>query len=330
MKKKVLSILPQVVIYGMFAVTIILSPNLLMAIEKVVIFSGSSPVFAPGFVADAKGFFKSEGLDVTLRTFTSGADATEGFRSGNAQFLIASDVPFIYLLSGGDSVALAQFSVNRDMLLVMGGPNVKKTSEMKGKKVALVRKSASEYLLHLYLKRGGLTLEDVKLVHLAPFDHVPAITKGDVDGLSTWKPFDLKIQAIGGSKFNILSNCGSEDYLLYSGIATTKKFAKSHPEEVKGVLKALRKACDWLSDASLDESSKLIGNYLKMEPEEAKYVIFTNTWDLMETKKYRKSMKNIEDFLFTRKLISQKIDWSSALGSSFLKEIDPSLVKPED
>src|SRR5262249_12277041 len=111
--------------------------------QSIAIFTGTSPIFGPVFVSDAKGFFKEEGIDVTVKAFTSGADASEGFRSGGAQFLIASDVPLIYQLVGGQAVLLGQFSQNDDMLIMMGGKAVNSPAELKGKKIGLVRKSGS-------------------------------------------------------------------------------------------------------------------------------------------------------------------------------------------
>ena len=118
-------------------------------------------MFAPAFIADQKGFFKDEGLDVTVRPFSSGAEATEGFRSGAADFLVASDVPLLYLLAGGDTVMVAQFSANPDMLVIVGPKGATSPADLKGKKIGLVTKSASEYLLSNYLKRAGLTVADV-------------------------------------------------------------------------------------------------------------------------------------------------------------------------
>ena len=123
--------------------------------QRIRIFAGSSPVFAPVFVADQRGFFKAEGLDVQVRPFSSGAEATEGFRSGSADFLVASDVPLIYLLVGGDTTMLAQFSANRDMLVMVGPKGTAGPADLKGKKIGLVTRSSSEYLLHQYLKRAG-------------------------------------------------------------------------------------------------------------------------------------------------------------------------------
>ncbi len=293
------------------------------------IFSGSSPVFAPVFVADAKGFFKEERLDVSVRPFTSGAEATEGFRSGAAQFLVASDVPILYLLPGGDVVLLAQFSANPDMLLVVAGKEVKGPAELKGKRIGLVRKSASEYLLHNYLKRGGLTLEDVKLVHLAPFDQVPALVRGDVDALSTWKPFDEKIFGLAGDRFRTVSWNGREDYVLYSGIVAKRSFVESNPREVAAVLRALRRASDWLSKNDLKSASELLGQYLKTSPEDVAHVIRNNSWAMVDDPAFRRVMQSIERFLLDQKLIAGPVDWARARDVSFLRRIDPALVRAD-
>ena len=52
------------------------------AATKINVFSGVSPVFAPPFVAFVKGYFKEEGLDVTVRTFQAGVAAAEALPLG--------------------------------------------------------------------------------------------------------------------------------------------------------------------------------------------------------------------------------------------------------
>jgi ABC-type nitrate/sulfonate/bicarbonate transport system substrate-binding protein len=293
------------------------------------IFSGSSPVFAPVFIADVQGFFKEEKLDVSVRPFTSGAEATEGFRSGAAQFLVASDVPLMYLLPGGDVVLLGQFSANEDMLLIVGDKTVKTPADLKGKKIGLVRKSASEYLLHNYLTRGNLTLEDVKLVHLAPFDQVPALVRGDVDALSTWKPFDKKITGLSGDKFRIVSWNGQENYVLYSGIVAKRSFVAANQNDVQAVMRALKKASDWMAGQSPKTVSETLGKYLKTNPEDVAYVITRNSWTMVDDAAFRGVMQDIEKFLLAQSLIPKKVNWTEAKDQSFLRKMDPALVKGE-
>src|SRR5918996_79805 len=291
------------------------------------VFSGSSPVFAPVFIADTQGFFTQEGLEVTVRPFTSGAEATEGFRAGAAQFLAACDVPALYLLAGGDAVLLAQFSANPDMLLVVAEKGVKGPADLKGKRVGLVRKSASEYLLNNYLKRAGLTLEDVKLVHLAPFDQVPALVRGDVDALSTWKPFDRKIFELGGDKFRTLTWSGKEDYILYCGIVAKREYLDQNPVQATQVLRALHKASGWLAANEMKIVSGVLGTYLKTSADDVAYVIKNNGWKIVDDAQFRRMLESIERFLLAQRLIKSEINWSQVKDASFLRKVDPALVQ---
>jgi ABC-type nitrate/sulfonate/bicarbonate transport system substrate-binding protein len=296
------------------------------AAQKIRIFAGSSPVFAPVFVADSQGFFAGEGLDVTVRPFASGAEATEGFRSGAAEFLVASDVPLIYLLVGGDTAMLAQFSANPDMLLVMGPKGLAGAAELKGKKIGLVTKSASEYLLNNYLRRAGLTLADVERVHLAPFDQVPALVRGDVYALSSWKPFDMKIKEIGGEKFTVATWNGRENYVLFSGIVGKRDYIARNPETTQKLVRALAQASKWLVTTDAKTRSEALGKYLKTQPADVAHVIENNRWDLAVTPQFRSTMSDIEAFLTAQGLIKTRVDWNAAYDWSFLRKIDPQLV----
>lgn len=294
--------------------------------EKIRIFAGSSPVFAPVFIADQQGFFKEEGLDVSVRPFTSGAEATEGFRSGAAEFLVASDVPLIYLLVGGDTVMLAQFSANPDMLLIIGPKGMSAPSELKGKKFGLVTKSASEYLLNNYLKRAGLALNDVERVHLAPFDQVPALVRGDVFAVSSWKPFDLKIAQLGAGKYDVATWSVRENYMLFSGVVAKRDFVSKNPESTQKVVRALAKAAKWMSDTDAQTEGETLAKYLKTDAADIRHVIANNTWDVKVTPAFTGTMSAIEEFLSQQNLIKSRADWRTAYDWSFLKKIDPSLA----
>jgi ABC-type nitrate/sulfonate/bicarbonate transport system substrate-binding protein len=294
--------------------------------DKIRVFAGSSPVFAPIFIADQKGFFAQEGLDVTVRPFTSGAEATEGFRAGAAEFLVASDVPLLYLLVGGDTAMLAQFSANSDMLLIVGPKGISGPESLKGKKIGLVTKSASEYLLNNYLKRANLSLAEVERVHLAPFDQVPALVRGDVFALSSWKPFDKKIVELSGGKYQIISWNGQEDYVLFSGIVAKSEFIKKFPDETHKVVRALAKAARWLADTEAKNVGETLAKYLKTDSKDLAYVIASNTWDMTVSPKFKTTMIDIERFLAEQSLIKTRVNWDTAYNWSFLKKVDPKLV----
>lgn len=294
--------------------------------DKLRVFAGSSPIFAPIFVADQMGFFKDEGLDVVVRPFASGAEATEGFRSGAAEFLVAADVPLIYVLAAGDTAMLAQFSANPDMLRIIGPIGLAGPEALRGKKVGIAAKSASEYMLNNYLARGGIKITEVERVNLAPFDQVSALVRGDVFALSTWTPFDKKIAQIAGNKYATASWNQQEGYIVFSGIVSKRDFAERKPEETAKVLKALIRASNYLSKTDVSVSSAAVARYLKTSPEDVQHVIANNRWDMAVDQNFISGMEAIEAFLAEQKFISKRVDWKVAYDWSFLKRVAPELV----
>lgn len=293
---------------------------------KINVFSGVSPVFAPAFIADFKGYFKEEGLDVTLRTFQSGAAASEAFRTGGAQFLVTCDQPMLMIASGGDSVIVTQFSENDHMLIVVGHKDMKGPADLKDKKVGLFRKSSSEYMLGEYMKSGGLSVGDIEMVHLAPFDQVPALARGNVDALATWKPFDLKVIALN-EDLKILADTGDLGYALYCGMLATRKFLESDEGDMDKFMRAIKKGSDWLTNSKPEEVYQAIADYTKLPAGNVEHTVKGQGWGMVNDAKFRDQMKKLEMFLLDLKLIKNEIDWMSATDWSYIKKLDPKLYQ---
>jgi hypothetical protein len=51
------------------------------------------------------------------------------------------------------------------------------------------------------------------------------------------------------------------------------------------------------------------------------------TYDMTETPEYRAAMKEMETFMLNAGLIKKPIDWGKVLGSRYLREVSPQLVK---
>jgi ABC-type nitrate/sulfonate/bicarbonate transport system substrate-binding protein len=297
------------------------------AAQTVRIFSGSSPAFSPLFIADQQGFFKKEGLDVVIRPFPSGAEATEGFRSGAADLLVAADVPLLYLLSGGDAALVAPISAARDYLVIVGPKGAEAPTAFKGKRVGLVTKSSSEYLLDLFLKQSGLGLQDVERVHLSPFDQVSALVRGDVYGLSSWKPFDEKIEALAKGKFENVSWNERVGYVSYSGIVAKREYIRKNPETLQKVIRALMQAGAWLDKAGPQEASVSLAKYLRTNASDIVPVIKNTGWDIKVTPDFTNTIAQIEEFLAKQSLIKARVDWSAAYDWSALKAVSPDAVR---
>jgi ABC-type nitrate/sulfonate/bicarbonate transport system substrate-binding protein len=293
--------------------------------QQVNVASGVSPVFGAPFIADEKGFFKDAGLDVSIKTFQAGAAANEAFRSGGFQYLVTCDQPAMMMAASGEASIISMFNQTQHMVWMLGHKDVKGPADLKGKKIGVFRKSASEFMLEQYLKSGGLTTKDVEMVHLAPFDQIPAVVKGDVAALSLWKPFDLKV--FGLSKdFKILADTGSMGYTLYCGMLVNRKYGAANPGEVDKFMKAVKRATDYLV-SNPKEANASIAKFVKLPVEEVEHVIGGEGWSMEVNDAMMKQLRALEKFMLDLELIKAPVDWNTAVDWSYTKRLDPKLVK---
>jgi sulfonate transport system substrate-binding protein len=320
-----ISRLTRIVAVGTVAAAAVLASPV-QAAEKINVFSGVSPIFAPPFIADVKGYFKEEGLDVTVRTFQAGMEATESFRTGGAQFLVNCDQAMLIMAASGGAVISAQFSKNDHMLTIVAPKAMSGPADLKGKKIGLVRRSASEYLLERYLQQAGLSTKDVEMVNLAPFDQVPAIVRGDVYAISSWKPLDSKVYALSNN-FKEVANPRSMGYALYCGMLTSRKYLETVDEEtVNKFMRAIKKGSDFLTN-NPEEGIATIAKFTRLPADEVAYVVKGQSWDLVIDEPFREQLRNIEKFLLAHKLIPNPVNWETAVDWSHIKRLDPNLVK---
>ncbi|MDE0304834.1 MAG: ABC transporter substrate-binding protein [Albidovulum sp.] len=293
---------------------------------KINIFSGVSPVFAPPFVAHVNGYFEEEGLDVDVKTFQAGAQAAEAFRSGGAQFLVTCDQPMIAMAAAGDAIIVTQFSDSNNMVFVMGPKGASGPGDLMGKKVGVFRKSGSEFMLEKYMESGGLSIEEVEMVHLAPFDQVPALVNGNVDAISLWKPFDLRVMGLS-DEFEILATTGDVGYSLYCGMLASRAYLESAPQgEMQAFMRAVKKGSDFLIE-SHEEGIETISAFTKLQPSDVAHTIEGVKWELVSDEAFRSQMREIEQFLLRLDILKEPIDWDSAADYSYIRELDPSLVR---
>jgi ABC-type nitrate/sulfonate/bicarbonate transport system substrate-binding protein len=289
-------------------------------------FSGPFAHFAALFVADAKGFFKARGVNVTVRLFDSGGAASAAFRGGRADVLSGCDFPTISLLQVEDAIVLAPIEHDAGSILMSAPKTVGGLRELKGKKIGVPMRTSAEFFTARALASVGMTVKDVQLVNLGPADLLPAVVRGDVDAAAWWEPFGWKAEEASGGKVQSLVK-GKGFYTLWCPISARRKFVEAHPAETVKFLQALHDAEKWLNDTPSEERARVIAEYAKSDLPTTRKLADLLTYDMTETPEYRASMKAIEDFMLKSGLIKKSIDWPKVLGTKYLREVDPSLVK---
>ncbi len=170
-----------------------------------------STLFAPLYVAQARGYFKQQGITVRLQNVTAGQDAVALVASGKVDAIVGgfSAGMFSALERGLDFKVVGSMgaSTGKDpapsALMVsrkaVASGAVKRVADLEGAKIGIAGGpgSAGGYLLASILETAGLQLTDVKVVNLAFPDMGKALKSGAVLAALSAAPFTTAMENDG-------------------------------------------------------------------------------------------------------------------------------------
>jgi NitT/TauT family transport system substrate-binding protein len=225
-------------------------------------FISTSLASIPIIVADAKGYFRDEGLDATLVGFESSNSIALAVASGDIDFgTTGLSNPFFVLANsgtlkiiGGDTTEHAGFHglgfVASNQAYAAG---MKSTADFAGHSFGVTQVgSPLEYSLALVLEKHGIALKDVRVIGLQSNSNVAsAITGGQIDGAIMSSANLNAVVDRGGGKF--MSWLDEEVHgAAVSGTVASTKIANGRPDAVRHFLAAFRKGAQTWDAAFLD------------------------------------------------------------------------------
>ena len=140
-------------------------------------------------VADDMGYFRQEGLEVTLLYFPSGLDALEEATEGKAHAATVSAMAFAGMAQKYPSLRIvASLASNPGSRIVARKDRgIGKPSDLKGKKIGFTANTESDYLLYAFLLTEDIPLKSVTMVNLPPNRQAEALVNGEVDAVSAFE-----------------------------------------------------------------------------------------------------------------------------------------------
>jgi NitT/TauT family transport system substrate-binding protein len=119
------------------------------------------------YIADKQGFYKKYGVNVTIKSFDTGTDATRAAATGQIDAAIMPPAQLITLASQGTPVVGIQGQEFPDWVVDSTDPSVNSCSALKGQTIGVDAIGGIRYIaLQQMLKTCGLSIGDV---HPIPF-----------------------------------------------------------------------------------------------------------------------------------------------------------------
>lgn len=208
------------------------------------------------WVAEAKDFFKKNGLELAITEYDSGVSAVKNLMDGKVEIATAADSVLVSNISNApDLRILATIDAVDDIRLIgRKDHGINQLSDLKGKKIGLMRKSPAEFFLDRLLMMEGMSSADVMIINLSPSRQLESITRGELDAVLVWQPYNHKIlHALGTNAFNLSAQSKQDFYWL---LISKDEFIRTRSDTIRRFLSALLMAEDFVKENET-ESKKI-------------------------------------------------------------------------
>ncbi len=229
-------------VLGLFLGLSVLSP-VVYAVERLVV--ADAPTLLTGLVGIAaeKGYFAEQGLEVEIKDYKTGDDATRAMFEGTADIATVAETAFVF-----DSFREKDFSLfatigswdNEVKIVARADRNINSIADLRGKRVGTHPKISVHYFLSQALLKYGLTMRDITPVFKKAGELPATLEAGEIDAFSLREPFiGEAFQRLKGN-VKVFAEPGLY-WKTFSLVARNKTLAE-RPDALQGFLRALRKA----------------------------------------------------------------------------------------
>jgi NitT/TauT family transport system substrate-binding protein len=250
-------------------------------VETIILGVETSMLTSAVWVAENKGYFEEERLEVRIEDFDSGKSALATMlKEGNLDMVTVAQTPVMFNSFERNDYAIiaGMVSSHNDVkILARQDKGIENPSDLRGKKVGTIKGSTGHFFLGLFLTHSGLSLSDVEIIDLGPFKLPEALADGRVDAISTWEPHILNAKKLLGEKATVLEPRGGaklfrEDFYFVAD----RSFIEDNPEALKKFLRAIKKGEEFIRE-NKEEATNIVSQRLEIDKE-----AIVSIWDSFE------------------------------------------------
>lgn len=204
-----------------------------------------TPVYAPLYLADLRGYWAAAGLDVRVALSDAPADTAETLLDGRAQVAWGGPMRVMMYHEADPDCPLVCFGqiVARDPFLLVGrqpNPGFSFT-DLVGRRLAVAREVPTPWMTFQDdLARAGVAVEDLDIAPEAPMADAPArLAAGEIDVAQLLEPYATAAMEAGAHLWHRFATRGD---IGYTAFYTTRAFLADAPDTCRALLAGLRPA----------------------------------------------------------------------------------------
>jgi len=290
----------------------------------------SWPGYAYAYLAQEKGFFRKNSVEVELVFRKEYSKSIEDYNKGrvHGNFEVYADVILQDAEGIGSKVVyVCDYSETGDVII--GKPEFNSLLDLKGRKVSIEGINSFSHLFVLTaLEKAGLEEAQIQFEIVPAQEVLKALEEGRIAAGHTWEP--TKSAAIKKG-YRIIAQAKDTPGMITDVLVFKANFVKERPGEIKAIVKSLLEAKDFLY-AHKEEAIKIMAKNEGMsEAEMQEGVSGVHHPDLKENLKAMQksdetsslfgSGKTIADFYLKRGQLSSLPDLDKIIEPRFVEEL---------
>ncbi|MBP9905987.1 MAG: ABC transporter substrate-binding protein [Rhodoferax sp.] len=226
--------------------------------------------YLPLTIAEQMGYFKAEGLDVTIVDFAGGAKALQAVVGGSADVVSGAFEHTVNMQFKGQPMrAFVLQGATPQIVLGVSPktlPNFKSIADLKGKKVGVSAPgSSTNVVVNFLLAKAGLKPSDVSIVGVGTGSGaVAAMRSGQIDAMSNLDPVITLLLRSGDLKIVSDTRLPAESEKVFGGpmpagcLYAPQPFIDKNPNTVQALTNAMVRASKWIQTAGAAEIIKAV------------------------------------------------------------------------
>lgn len=228
---------------------------------KIVIGTETWPGYLPLYVAEDRGYFKQQGVNVEVRKYIALGELSKDYVAGRMQARANLTLDAVHeRMQGLDHRVVLAIDHSNGADAIVARRGIESVRDFRGKRVGYEPGTLEEFFVVWALRENGLRLSDVAPVYGDPQETAKMLQEGTIDVAVTHEPFLSKFAS--ATDFHIVYSSADAPGLITDVLTFRTDFIDAHPGTVHAVIVAYFEAL----------------SFWKMHPREA-YEILARRFD---------------------------------------------------
>lgn len=209
----------------------------------------------PIILAKEKGFFEEEGVNVSIKSFSSPMDRNVAVQAKELDATIGDVMTEASFKENGINMKITSDISEDFKILSSPKSGITEMAQLDGKKVSLVPNFILEYIMDEFAKKDDFTYEIVEIQSFS--GRAEALLQDQIDGVVFTEPQASMLVQQGAHLLG-----GSREAGIKGGtIQFMDEMIQSKPGDIKAFYRAYNKAVDYMNETDPAEYSDILSNY---------------------------------------------------------------------